>query len=44
MVPQPLEDEVLDLALLKVRGENAVRECIRAGQKLRELYDTYGVL
>ena len=44
VVPQPLEDEVLDLALQKVHGENAVREGIRAGQTLSELYDTYGVL
>ena len=44
VVPQGIEAAVLDEALNKVRGENAVRDGLEAGKLLRELFDTYGVL
>jgi regulator of RNase E activity RraA len=44
IVPKSIEDVVIAEALAKVRGENAVRDGIRQGRSLRELFDSYGVL
>jgi regulator of RNase E activity RraA len=44
VVPFQVENEVVQEALTKVRGENQVRAGIRRGESLRTLYDTYGVL
>lgn len=44
IVPKSIEGVVIADALAKVRGENAVRDGIRQGRSLRELFDFYGVL
>ncbi len=44
VVPCAVEEEVVEEALHKVRGENQVREGIRRGESLRRLFDQYGVL
>lgn len=44
VVPQNVEDMVISEALAKARGENAVRDGIRQGRSLRDLFDSYGVL
>ena len=44
IVPQSIEDVVVADALAKAHGENAVRDGIRQGRSLGELFDAYGVL
>lgn len=44
VVPQDVEDEVLDLALQKVSTENNVLQAIREGMTATEAYGHFGVL
>ena len=44
VIPQAVEVEVIAAALEKVRGENRTRDELRAGARLREVYDKYGIL
>jgi 4-hydroxy-4-methyl-2-oxoglutarate aldolase len=44
VVPQTVEEHVLQLAWEKIHAENEVRDAIRAGMKAVEAYDKYGVL
>lgn len=43
-VPQEIEDEVIDKAMEKVSGENMVRELLRNGAKVTEVFEEYGIL
>ena len=43
-VPSEHERDVIERALVKVRGENAVRAAIEDGMSAREAFDRYGVL
>ncbi len=44
VVPSAVEDEVLELALVKVTAENVVREAIEGGMSSTTAFATYGVL
>lgn len=44
VIPQNVEDKVLELAFAKVQGENKVRDAIRQGMSAVEAYRTFGVL
>jgi 4-hydroxy-4-methyl-2-oxoglutarate aldolase len=44
IVPRRVEDDVLARAFSKVDSENATREALLRGAKLKEVYDRYGVL
>lgn len=44
VVPRQVEQQVLELALAKVHGENKVRDAIRGGMSATEAFQTYGVL
>lgn len=44
IVPKESEAEVIRLATEKTQGENLVREGLRQGLGIQELYDRYGVL
>jgi regulator of RNase E activity RraA len=44
VVPSEHEREVVQEALTKVRGENAVRKAIEEGMSAREAFDRYGVM
>jgi 4-hydroxy-4-methyl-2-oxoglutarate aldolase len=44
VVPQTVEEHVLQLAWEKIHAENEVRDAIRAGMKAVEAYDKYGIL
>jgi regulator of RNase E activity RraA len=44
VIPQHVEDKVLELAFAKVQGENKVRDAIRQGMSAVEAYRTFGVL
>ena len=44
VIPRELEKEVIPLALEKVGKENLVRDELRQGTLLRDVYDKYGVL
>jgi regulator of RNase E activity RraA len=44
VVPSEHEADVLEEALIKVRGENAVRRAIEDGVSAREAFDHYGVM
>jgi 4-hydroxy-4-methyl-2-oxoglutarate aldolase len=43
-VPQDIESEVIERALAKVEGENAVREVLREGASIRQVFADYGIL
>jgi len=43
-VPQEIEDEVIEGAMEKVSGENIVRELLRKGAKVTEVFEQYGIL
>ena len=43
-VPQGIEDEVLELAFKKVEGENEVREVLRRGASIQQVFKDYGIL
>ena len=44
VIPEAVEQEVLQLALEKAHKENASRQALLDGKSLREVYATYGVL
>lgn len=44
VVPQEIEDEVIEAALAKASTENVVRKAIEAGMSATEAFATYGVL
>jgi len=43
-VPSQYEREVIQEALEKVRGENAVRKAIEEGMSAREAFERYGII
>ena len=44
IIPQSIEETVVEAALEKVRGENRTRDALREGATLREVYDKFGIL
>lgn len=44
VIPEQVEQEVIEWALEKVEGENRTREELRQGKYLRDVYEKYGVL
>jgi len=44
VIPKDLIDETLRLALEKVSGENVVRDELRAGVPISEVFEKYGIL
>jgi 4-hydroxy-4-methyl-2-oxoglutarate aldolase len=44
VVPKTVEEEVLRLAVEKLRGERDTLSELRAGKTLREVFDRYGIL
>jgi 4-hydroxy-4-methyl-2-oxoglutarate aldolase len=44
VVPQAIEAEVIERALAKVAGENAVRDVLAAGASIRQVFKDYGIL
>lgn len=44
VIPQQVEEKVLELAFAKVLGENKVRDAIRGGMSAVDAYKTFGVL
>jgi regulator of RNase E activity RraA len=44
VVPQELADEVINKAWEKVNGESKVRDALRAGASVAELFAKYGIL
>jgi 4-hydroxy-4-methyl-2-oxoglutarate aldolase len=43
-IPRAIEHEVVDRALAKVEGENTVRDVLRAGASIREVFREHGIL
>jgi regulator of RNase E activity RraA len=43
-VPQEIEDEAIERALAKVAGENTVRDVLRAGASIQQVFRDYGIL
>ena len=43
-VPRGIEDEVLERAFKKVAGENEVREVLRRGASIQQVFKDYGIL
>jgi len=44
VIPKSIEDDVLQLAFEKVRGERSTLEDLRAGEKLADVFARYGIL
>lgn len=44
IIPTKIEDEVIEAALEKVRGENMVRKLIQEGMPTRKVWDEYGIM
>ena len=44
IIPQEHEEDVVNRALEKVRGENMVRKSIEEGMPSQEAFDTYGIM
>jgi regulator of RNase E activity RraA len=44
VVPRKIEDSVLARAFEKVEGENATRDELERGARLKDVFDRYGVL
>ena len=44
IIPQWVEDEVIQKAMEKVSGENKVREILRKGASIRQVFEEYGIL
>ncbi len=44
VIPKAIEKLVIEQALDKVSGENLVRNKIREGMKVSEVFQTYGIL
>jgi regulator of RNase E activity RraA len=43
-IPQAIEDDVIKLAFEKVSGEDTVRQVLRRGASIREVFAQYGIL
>ncbi len=44
VIPQEIADEVIRKAQEKVNGENQVRDILRRGASIRQVFDDYGIL
>lgn len=44
VIPQEIENEIVEAALEKVRGENQVADAIRAGMPAQKAWDTFGIM
>jgi regulator of RNase E activity RraA len=44
VIPGPIFDQVVDRALQKIETESEMRAALKGGVRLREAFDTYGVL
>ena len=44
IIPREIEDEVVEAALEKVRGENMVKKLIQEGMPTRRVWDEYGIM
>ncbi len=44
VVPAAVEDEVVGKAMEKVSGEDTMRDVLRKGANLREVFKEYGIL
>jgi 4-hydroxy-4-methyl-2-oxoglutarate aldolase len=44
VIPRKIEDKVLAAALEKVSGENRTRDALRKGEKLKDVFERYGIL
>jgi len=44
VVPAAIEDEVIAKAMDKVSGEDTMRDVLRKGANLREVFTEYGIL
>ncbi len=44
VIPQDLEEEVIQKAMEKVSGENMVRDILRKGASIRQVFEEYGIL
>jgi regulator of RNase E activity RraA len=44
IIPKEIEDEVIEAALEKVRGENMVRKLIQEGMPTRQVWDEHGIM
>jgi 4-hydroxy-4-methyl-2-oxoglutarate aldolase len=43
-IPRKIEEKVLTAALEKVSGENRTRDALRKGEKLKDVFERYGIL
>lgn len=43
-IPRRIEEKVLTAALEKVSGENRTRDALRKGEKLKDVFERYGIL
>jgi regulator of RNase E activity RraA len=43
-VPRAIEDDVVERALAKVEGENTVRDVLRQGASIQQVFREYGIL
>ena len=44
IIPANIKDEVFELAMEKLEGENTVRDALASGRSPREVFDEYGIL
>lgn len=44
VIPSKIADQVIQKALEKVAGENIVREKLKAGENVKDVYDEFGIL
>lgn len=44
VIPRKIEEKVLAAALEKVSGENRTRDALRKGEKLKDVFERYGIL
>ncbi|MCG9128810.1 RraA family protein [Candidatus Poribacteria bacterium] len=44
IIPQSVENQVIEAALEKVKGENRTRDSLLDGATLRQVYDEFGIL
>jgi len=44
VVPAAIEDDIVASAMEKVSGEDTMRDVLRKGANLREVFEKYGIL
>lgn len=44
IIPQKIEQEVLEKAIEKARGEKKVKKAIQNGMSARDAFDKYGIM